>query len=151
MLTETVLNQTAEGIVLTPDEIAEVRRSLAGRYLPRHHWSPSWTFVQAVALALRRPEMLVAGRLMEMFAGGVLIQAGTDPEEAWKRVEMALETGRRGFVIATLEAMEAGADALEKADLVRLRNLEIGVAAAVAEGWPARLQEALARDRDRQC
>lgn len=143
LLTEVVLNQRAEGFELTADEVALARLDLLRGHVRRRSWSPSWDVLAALAVALGRPDLLAGGRAMEVFAIAVLTTAAASPEDAWGRVAEAIEAGRRGLVVGVLEALEAGPQALEKADQVRLANLERGIAAARRAGWPERLETAL--------
>lgn len=146
LLAEVVANQAAEGSRLTAEEIVEVRGRLAGAHFTRRTWSPSWDCLAIMAVVLRRPDMLLAGRAMEMFAMGVVIDAGISPAAAWRRIEQCLIAGQRGRARAVLELIEHGPPVAEKTDHVRFRQLAVGVEAARAAAWPRQLHSALGDD-----
>lgn len=143
LLAEVLEIQRAEGLVLTAEEIAEVRSALNEHHPSPRTWSPSWSSLATVALALHRPDLLRAGRSMEMFASGAVIVAGVDLRHAWGLVCDAHAAGRRWFVRATLELIEHGPQESERCDRVRFAHIAAGIAAARAAGWTAAIRELL--------
>lgn len=138
-----VCNQSIEGLIVTSDELAEVRCRLAAELIRNRPWSPSWTALKALAVTLRRPDLLRGGREHELFATGVLMQCATAPDEAWVRVVGAMKSGRRGLVWMTLELVEHGVPDYERTDPIRVRALAAGVLAARSERWLERIRELL--------
>lgn len=143
LLAEVLANQSAEGLELSADDVAEVVSALSGRHLRRRTWSESWDVLCAVAIELRRPDLLAGGRAREMFATGVVMACAEDPEVAWTRVKEAAARGQRGLVRAVLELVEEGPPDAERTDEIRFRRLAAGVAAARSAGWPEGLRKAL--------
>lgn len=147
LVAEVLENQRAEGVVLTADEIMEVRRRLADQHLTNTTWSPSWDCLARIALLLQRPDLLRTGRETELFAMSVAISAGVDPALAWETIIEAHAAGRRGLLCAAREIINHGPPHAERSDVARFRLLVLGIAVARRERFAERITELLRATR----
>jgi len=145
LLAESLINAAIEGINLTADEIATVRRRLASEYLEGVAWSPSWNCLAAIARILRRPDLLTGGRKLDMFAHTVAILCCTSVADAWRHIVIAHAGGRTGLVTAALEMLTHGPPECDRTDPLQFRLMDEGITKARAARLPGRIELLLLR------